>query len=93
MAYAAYKKQRRGAEFSFEKRSEARGILGTFAATTDPIATAETLDELRRKARAYLGDHPDAMLYVVDSESLVHEIMINHYCPVISRIGATGYDS
>lgn len=125
MAYAAYESNRDGTDFSFRERDEGRGILGKLTTDREPVAVAETLDDLRAclrslfgvawascprvagpsrpciftgktlfglvggtplplskqalrlEARAYLGENPEVMLYLTDSEDLVHEILIN----------------
>lgn len=77
MAYAAYESCHDGKDVSFKERDLTRGILGQFNPRADPVAVADTLDELRLKARAHLGEFPDVLLYLVDSENLVHERVLN----------------
>jgi hypothetical protein len=77
MPYAAYESSHDGRDFSFDGRDQAGGILGKLSPRVPPVVLAETLDELRLKARAHLGEFPDAFLYLVDSENSVYEIMIN----------------
>jgi hypothetical protein len=66
-----------------EKRVPGRGrdkagILGIFDPGEDqPIATAETLDELERESWAFLGREPSAILYLTDAKYRIHDILIN----------------
>jgi hypothetical protein len=64
--------------FSFEGRDESAGILGRLTpGAAVPVAVADTLEQLQREARAYLGDEPAAFLYLVDADGGVRAIVIN----------------
>jgi len=76
--YAAYQARHDGTDFSSTGRDEAAGILGTFSPNgVPPVVTADTLDEIRVRARAHLGEEPGAFLYLTDADGRVYEIMIN----------------
>ncbi|MCW3097087.1 MAG: hypothetical protein JWL77_2705 [Chthonomonadaceae bacterium] len=78
MAFAAYDGRGRGMKTAYENRDNAAGILGTFHPGEDqPIATADTLDQLEREARAYLGSEPSALLYLTDADYRVRRILVN----------------
>lgn len=78
MTFAAYQARHDGSDFTFEGRDDAAGILGTFrVGDASPVVTAETLEELEHKARAHLGDEPDAFLYLTNAKAHVYRIMIN----------------
>ena len=78
MTYAAHKSPSEMTGSFFDGRDDTTVILGTFnSPTTPPIATADTLDEVRRQALAYLGTDPAASLYLTDSEGHVYDIVIN----------------
>lgn len=89
MTFAAYQARPEGTDFSFEGRDEAAGVLGTHQLNdTRPVATADTLEELERDARAYLGVEPDAVLYLTDGEGRVRRIMTNEkHHTAIERAG------
>jgi hypothetical protein len=75
MAFAAYD----GREKMVPRRCRDKaGILGIFDPGEDqPIATADTLDQLERESWAYLGCEPSAILYLTDAEYGIHDILIN----------------
>ena len=78
MQFAAYQWQNAGTDFSFAGRDETVGVLGThIPGSTPPVLTAETLEEIKLRARAHLGEEPDACLYITDSGGRVHEILTN----------------
>lgn len=84
MSFAAYHLRSNEADFTSEGCDEAAGILGKRIPSEEPpIATAPTLEELEREARAYLGKEPDAHLFLVDSEGNVRATMSRekHYVP------------
>jgi|GEM_PF-5590240 len=76
MPYAAYSSTSPGPQFSFENRNEARGILGTLAGTGEPVVTADSLDDLRLRAKAHLADHPEHSLYLTDADKRVYDIIL-----------------
>lgn len=87
MTFVAFQAKNDGTDFSFEGRDEDAGILGRHPPSeTPPVVTAETLEDLKRKARAFLGKEPDAVLYLADTDNHVYEIMINekHHAAVES---------
>ena len=78
MHYAAYQARHDGTDFSFTGRDDVAGILGTFSpGGVPPVVTGDTLDEVRIRARAHLGEEPGAFLYLTDADGRVYEIMIN----------------
>jgi hypothetical protein len=84
MSFAAYHLRSDEANFTWEGRDVAAGIFGRRVPSEEPpIATAPTLEELEREARAYLGKEPDAHLFWVDGEGNVRATMSseNHYVP------------
>jgi hypothetical protein len=78
VTFAAYRARHDGTDFSFEGRDEAVGVLGTRRPSgSRPVATARTLEELEREARAHLGIEPDDVLYLTDGRGRRHRIMTN----------------
>lgn len=78
MTFVAFQTWDVGTDFSFEGRDEAARILGTFhPGEVPPVLTANTLDELERETRAYLGKEPNAILYLTDGDGYVYRIMMN----------------
>jgi hypothetical protein len=77
MGFAAYESDRIDADVSYGERKEARGLMGKLKPKSSPIAVAENVEELRQKARAHLGEFPDALLYLVDGDMFVLEILTN----------------
>ena len=73
--FAAY--QSDGSEFSWDGRDTSQGILGKLVTNTSPIAEADTLEDLMPQALTYLGQEPEAMLYLTDLDNHVREIVIN----------------
>jgi hypothetical protein len=75
MAFAAYD----GREKMIPWRGRDKdGILGIFEpGDGQPVATADTLDQLEREAWAYLGREPSASLILIDAENRIHERLIN----------------
>lgn len=59
-------------------RDSERGILGTVRDLPEPLAECDTLDAAITAGLAYLGRHPSASVYVVDSNSLLREILLCH---------------
>lgn len=78
MRFAAYEQRSGTRGFSFERRNDAAGILGSCTlGEVTPVVTACSLEELKREARAYLGTEPDAILYLTDGDCRVYEIVSN----------------
>ncbi len=77
MTYAAYDSHSDKGIYSYYIRGEPAGVIGKFTPLGEPIVTADTLEELKLKAKAYLGEEPSAHLYLIDSENRVYDSLIN----------------
>jgi hypothetical protein len=76
MAFAAYRRRSDETAYTWEGRDEAAGIIGRRTPSEEPpFATAQTLEELKQEVWAYLGKHPDAFVYLADSEGNVRATM------------------
>jgi len=57
-------------------QDEATGILGPFdPEKAQPVATADTLNQLELEAWAYLGHEPSATLYLTDTDHHLYHIL------------------
>ncbi len=75
--FAAYRVEVAGKNLSFEGRDAASGVIGIYSpGDAEPIATAPSLEELVLQSRAYLGNDPDACLYLADGDGRVYQMLI-----------------
>ncbi len=61
----------------YSARDESAGIIGSVENLPEPLASAETKEELTEIAYAHLGRHPADSLWLVDSENRLHDIIFN----------------
>ena len=77
MNFIIYQYRNGTLSIDYGPRDESNGVIGAVTDLPQSLATADSLDAATKMAYAHLVRHPDAVLYITDSNRLLYEIAIN----------------
>ena len=77
MQYLIYLSMRGVPQIDYAARDKEAGILGSLREVPDPLLKADSIAEAVEKAYAHLGRNPADLLFLADSNNLLHDILLN----------------